>query len=83
MSTRAIARPLPSVAGYVEAVTADRLLGWAWSPSNPEERVAVEVLLGEDVVARAIADRLRSDLASAGIGDGQHAFDIELPEEFG
>src|SRR6185312_3910535 len=76
-----MAHPLPGVAGYVEAATADRLLGWAWSPSKPEERVAVEVLLGDAVVARCTADGLRSDLASAGIGDGRHAFDIQLPEE--
>jgi hypothetical protein len=68
------------LAGYVEAVTADRVLGWAWSPGTPAVRAAVELRLGDAVVARAVADRPRPDLASSGVGDGCHAFELAIPE---
>lgn len=70
----------PDVAGYVEAVTADRVLGWAWCPRSPGLRAGVELRLGDDVVARALADLPRADLASSGIGDGSHAFSLAIPE---
>jgi hypothetical protein len=71
---------LPEVAGFVEVAASDRLLGWAWSPRDPALRVAVELRLGGEVVASAVADRLREDLASNGIGDGRHAFELAVPE---
>ena len=76
---RAVAPALPDIVGYVEAVTADRLLGWAWAPATPELRAAVEVRLGDEIVAQSVADLPRPDLASNGIGDGRHAFEIAIP----
>ncbi len=68
------------VTGYVEAVTTDRMLGWAWAPRAPELRAAVELRLGDEVVARATANQSREDLARSGIGDGCHAFELAIPE---
>ena len=79
---RPVAQALPDVVGYVEAMTADRLLGWAWAPANPDLRAVIELRLGDTVVASAVADLARADLAGNGIGDGRHAYDIEIPEEF-
>jgi hypothetical protein len=76
---RAIAPALPEVVGYVEAVTADRLLGWAWAPASPDLRAAIEVRLGEEIVAHTVADLPRPDLATNGIGDGRHAFEVAIP----
>ena len=73
---------LPDVAGYVEAVTGDRILGWAWAPGTPELRTAIELRFGDTVVACTVADLPRPDLASNGIGDGRHAYDIVIPTEF-
>jgi hypothetical protein len=78
---RTMAPALPEIVGYVEAATADRLLGWAWAPASPELRVAIELRLGDEVVARTVADLPRTDLASNGIGDGRHAYDIAIPPE--
>ncbi|MDR3531682.1 MAG: hypothetical protein P4L90_14170 [Rhodopila sp.] len=80
-SIRAVAPALPQVVGYVEAFTADRLLGWAWAPANPELRAAIELRLGDAVVANTVADLPRADLASNGIGDGRHAYEIAIPTE--
>jgi hypothetical protein len=76
---RAIAPALPEVVGYVEAVTADRLLGWAWMPATPDLRVEVEVRLGAEIIAQTVADLPRADLATNGIGDGRHAFEVAIP----
>jgi hypothetical protein len=78
---RAAAPPLPEVVGFVEAATADRILGWAWGPGTPDIRVAIEVRLGDTIVAETVADLPRADLASNGIGDGRHAYDIMIPIE--
>lgn len=72
---------LPDVVGYVEAATADRILGWAWAPGTPELRAAIELRLGDTVVANTVADLPRADLASNGIGDGRHAYEIAIPLE--
>lgn len=70
----------PTVTGFVEARTQDRVLGWAWDPAAPETRQTVVLLAGERVVARTTADLPREDLARNGIGDGAHAFAFALEE---
>jgi hypothetical protein len=70
----------PSVLGFVEARTVDRILGWAWDAAEPEARVTVALMDGETVLAEVRADRPREDLARSGVGDGAHAFEIAVPE---
>jgi hypothetical protein len=72
----------PQVTGYVEAATADRLLGWAWAPRTPGIRAKVELRLGHEVIASAAADQPRPDLASNGVGDGRHAFALVIPDAY-
>lgn len=68
--------------GLVDNATDHRLYGWAWNAAAPEERVEVELRLGEEVVARTVAERMREDLAKAGVGDGRHAFELPLRPEW-
>lgn len=70
--------PGTEIQGLVDNATADRLYGWAWNASSPDERLAVELRIRDEPVAQAVADRMRPDLARAGIGDGRHAFEIPL-----
>jgi len=79
MNARLAEAPRPAVSGYVEAMTTTAVLGWAWMPGQTG-KLAIELHLGEDVVAETTADRPRADLAQGGIGDGSHAFDIPVPE---
>jgi hypothetical protein len=79
---RAVPPALPEVVGYVEAVAADRLLGWAWAPVTPDLRAAIELRLGDTVVARTVADLPRADLETNGIGDGRHAYNVTIPPEY-
>ena len=76
----AASRPA-EIQGVVDNVAAGRIFGWAWNPSQPEERVLVELRLGQKTVARTRADGQREDLHAAGIGDGRHAFDLPLTPE--
>ena len=81
-ATKLAPAPMPDVTGYVEAATADRLLGWVWAPRTPTVRATVELRLGEEVIATAVADQPRPDLASNGVGDGQHAFSLAIPDAY-
>jgi len=66
--------------GRVDAIDNGRLYGWAFDRSQPSARMQIVVSLGQQKIAEATADKLRSDLRRNGVGDGQHAFDIPLPE---
>lgn len=68
--------------GLVDNATETRLYGWAWNVADPSERLAVELRMGDATVARTTAERMREDLAKAGVGDGRHAFELPLRPEW-
>jgi hypothetical protein len=70
-----------AIRGAVDNVGARKIYGWAWYPDRPDERLTIEVRLGKDVMITSVADFARTDLPQAGIGDGNHAFEIELNAE--
>jgi hypothetical protein len=65
--------------GHLEGVEPRRLRGWAYDPEAPETPVVLVFLLNGAEIARLVADRYRPDLEKAGIGDGRHAFELDLP----
>jgi hypothetical protein len=69
--------------GHVDAVDHGRVFGWAWSPNDPQTRLDVVLLVGEDEFARATADKPRIDLRRNAVGDGAYAFDLAMPAEAG
>ena len=69
-----------AITGYVDELHEDRVWGWAWDRRSPSLRVEIQVWIGDTSVATALADRMRADLKANGVGDGQHAFEIALPE---
>lgn len=66
--------------GRIDAIEGRRLFGWVWDPSSPAERLQVRARLNGQIIALASADMPRIDLRRNGIGDGGHAFEIELPD---
>lgn len=56
-----------------------KVYGWAYNSDNPNEHIEVRVNRGAEVIATGLADRMRPDLPEAGIGKGDHAFEIVLP----
>ena len=66
--------------GRVDALDGNRLHGWIWDEARPDEAITVRVSLDGKVVAETKADQGRIDLRRNGIGDGKHAFSMELDD---
>jgi hypothetical protein len=66
--------------GRVDALDGNRLHGWIWDEARPEERLKVRLMLDGRAVAEVVADQSRIDLRRNGIGDGRHAFSMELDD---
>jgi len=67
------------IEGFVDNIAANEVMGWAWDPQGPNRRVHIVARAEGKVVAEALADLPRGDLASAGKGDGRHGFRLRLP----
>jgi hypothetical protein len=66
--------------GRVDALDGNRLHGWIWDEARPDERLTVKLRLDGQSVMEAPADQSRIDLRRNGIGDGRHAFSMELDD---
>lgn len=64
---------------FIDAISDRQIEGWVIRTAQPSHRCVVALREGDRIHARAIASSFRSDLASAGIGDGHHAFVIATP----
>lgn len=71
--------------GYLDVLRPEGAHGWVWYPTEPHQRLKVEAVVDDHVIATGVADSYREDLRAAGKGDGAHAFyltfDPPLPEE--
>jgi hypothetical protein len=68
------------IEGRIDAIDNGKIYGWVWDRLRPEDRLKIEVRLGDRVLAEGTADLERKDLAGSGIGDGLHAFVLDLHE---
>ena len=68
----------PTLLGWLDFGTRERIAGWAQDTSAPEIPVSLVISADDEFVARVLANRFRSDLLQAGIGGGRHGFDITL-----
>jgi uncharacterized repeat protein (TIGR03803 family) len=66
--------------GYVEIADRRSIAGWALQESHPDVPVRLEVVDNAVVIAEVLAKRYRPDLEAAGIGDGRHAFLLDLAQ---
>ena len=66
--------PVGTLDGYHDGT----LLGWAWTPDDPNARLQVELVLDGTPGGCFLADVLRPDLRDAGMGDGRHGFAIPI-----
>lgn len=66
--------------GHFDCVRGRTVHGWAWRRAVPTEQVAVRILVDGTEVAQGVADLHRPDLQAAGIGSGEHSYQIILPE---
>ena len=69
------------ILGRVDKVENHRVFGWAADDADYSEHLSIEVVRNGSIIAHGTADLLRADLKSGGFGEGDHAFEIELPHE--
>jgi hypothetical protein len=60
--------------GNLELVTGERIVGWAFDRTRPDDPVQVEIFDGVNAPVTITADTLRPDLQTVGKGNGKHAF---------
>ena len=69
--------------GHLDTATsAGTLRGWAWLSGEPARHLEVSIYFDGQFYTRVIADEFRGDLAQHGIGSGDHAFTLQIPERF-
>ncbi|WP_018953862.1 glycosyltransferase [Thioalkalivibrio sulfidiphilus] len=64
--------------GHIDRYEAGELIGWAFDPDRPDEAISLQIFDGQDLLGEGLADRFRSDLMEAGMGNGRHGFTIRL-----
>jgi hypothetical protein len=65
--------------GFVDQAGPHVVSGWAQCEAQPELPVCLDILADGRRVMRALANRYRADLREAGLGSGQHSFEVQLP----
>lgn len=65
--------------GHVDGCDGFTVRGWAQDTLYPDAPVCLDVMVGGKVVALVYADQHRADLERAGIGEGRHGFEVDLP----
>jgi hypothetical protein len=70
------------ISGRVDEMRNGKVHGWAFNTDDRSERLQIQIMRDNEVVASGIADAFREDLPYAGVGDGKHAFGIPVPPTF-
>jgi hypothetical protein len=73
--------PAGSYEGFLDAVSCVGVGGWAWTSSQPERPLTIDLYDGARLLATTSADKLRLDLLDAGKGNGRHGFVQAIPLE--
>jgi hypothetical protein len=69
------------LSGYVDVVSADRIIGWAFDRADPDRRVDIIIFLDGHKIGQVTCDLDRPDLKKSGKhGDGKHAFVFEFSD---
>ncbi len=66
--------------GNLDAGSCDIFGGWAWDPDFPNNPTSVRFYQNGVFYSSAPASALRSDLVTAGYGNGNHGFTITTPD---
>lgn len=67
------------LSGHLDGVEHDRIEGWAQDPDRPDAKVLIRIFDNGIPITDLPAALYREDLQAAGIGNGEHAFRLELP----
>lgn len=64
--------------GFVDALDADRIVGWAWNRAEPNAAIDVDLFVDGTFTCSVKADQFGGDLVAAGIGTGLHRWSCEV-----
>ena len=67
------------IVGRDDVMRDGKVFGWAYNSESPDEHLEISINRGAKVIATGRANLMRDDLPDAGIGKGDHAFEIVLP----
>jgi SAM-dependent methyltransferase len=67
-----------SIEGVVDLVTHNQVAGWVYRSDDPSEHLTVTATLEGRIIGSTAADQFREDLKNANIGEGDHAYFIDL-----
>ena len=65
--------------GRVDELSNNKVYGWAFNDENPAEHMVIRIMHGPRVIASSVANIMRPDLPDAGVGAGDHAFEVVVP----
>ncbi len=65
--------------GRIDDFQNGKIFGWAFNTDNEDEHLLIRISFGSQVIASGVANQNRPDLPDAGIGKGDHAFEISVP----
>ncbi len=68
--------------GHYEYYEQNQIGGWAFDTTAPDDPVIVELSVDGEPVSTVAADLFRPHLLDAGMGNGKHGFQIEIPARF-
>ena len=72
--------PPEALQGNMEVCDRIQAGGWVFDPTNPKQRIRLEVRCDGEVVGHVVADRYRRDLEDVGyLGDGCCSFSFQHP----
>jgi hypothetical protein len=78
-TTAPVVLPSDDINGGIDSNDNINIYGFVWDKDRGDLRIVVAFYIDGRYAGVTTADRYREDLASAGIGDGRHAFFVRLP----
>jgi hypothetical protein len=67
--------------GYVDQTGPERCFGWAQDIAAPDVPVSLDILRGNCLIGRVLANLYRADVLAAGYGSGYQGFEFMLPAD--
>ena len=65
--------------GNLDRIGPDTIEGWVQDRANPDLPVTIELIHAGEILATTTANRYRTDLEHAHIGDGRHGYVLPIP----
>src|SRR5271170_2768059 len=71
-----------TLAGGIDRCEGATITGWVADSERLDRRLRLELLIDGETVLRTVAERFRSDVEAAGVGDGRYGFEITVPAKY-